>query len=128
MAKKVNTMAGKKLNIKELIANAENIKKRKEETRDFYIKGLDGTVTVKKPDRQIILDSYDMDDNHQADLYIVYESTLEPNFKDKELQEAYGVVGYEVLDEIFDPGEVSTLAKMIVEFAGYGDSVEEIKN
>jgi hypothetical protein len=128
MSKQVNPMVKKKLDIKDLIANADKIKQRKNETKEFYVKSLNGTVTVKKPDKQLISDSLDMEDTHQADLYIIYETVVEPNFKDSTLQEVYGAVGYEVLEEIFDPGEISTLAKLIVEFAGYGDSVEEIKN
>jgi hypothetical protein len=126
--KEKNTMLNKRLNIAELIQNAEEVKKRKSETKELYVKGLKGTVLINKPDRKLISDSFDMEDNHESDKYLIYESVLEPNFKDKALQDAYGVEGYDILDQIFDPGEIGELSKKIVNFAGYGDSVEEIKN
>jgi len=42
------------------------------------------------------------------------------------------VTGYEILDQIFDPGEVDYIAKEILEFAGYDKGtvsiVEAVKN
>lgn len=128
MSKEINTMVKKKLNIAELIANAESIKKKKEETREFYIKSVDGTITVKKPNAEVMADCFEMEDSHESDLYLIYESSIEPNFKDPQLHTAYGTTGYEVIDEIFDPGEVASLSSSIVEFAGYKNSIEEIKN
>jgi hypothetical protein len=127
MSTKNNSIANKKLNIKDLIANAERLKKRKEETKELRVKSLDGNIVIGKPDRQLILEAMDMKDE-DGDLYLVYECVLEPNLKDKELQEAYGVNGYEIVDAIFEVGEISSISKEITKFAGYGDSVEEIKN
>jgi hypothetical protein len=126
--KEKSTMLNKRLDIAELIKKAEEIKKKKSETKELKVKSLNGSVLISKPGHTLISDSYDMGDNHEADKYIIYESVLEPNFKDKALQEAYGVEGYDILDEIFDPGEIGELSKKIIEFAGYGNSVEEIKN
>lgn len=128
MSKEVNTMVKKKLNIAELIANAENIKKKKEETKEFYVKSLDGTVTIMKPNAELMSDCFDMEDSHESDLYLIYESCIEPNLKDPQLHTAYGTVGYEILDKIFDPGEIAGLSTSVVEFAGYKNSIEEIKN
>jgi hypothetical protein len=68
----------------------------------------------------------------EANLYMVYECVTEPNFKDRALQDTYGATGYEVLDQIFDPGEVDFIAKEILEFAGYDKGnvsiVEAVKN
>lgn len=127
MAKKKGIMETKKLNIGDLIKNAEKIKSRKLETKELYIKSQDAKITIAKPDRELITDSYDMDDN-SGELYLVYESIIDPNVKDEELQKAYGVKGYDILDEIFEPGEITAISKEIARFGGYGDSVEEIKN
>ena len=34
----------------------------------------------------------------------------------------------DIVDEIFDPGEVANISKEIVRMAGYIDSVEVVKN
>lgn len=123
--------AKKKLSISDLIANAESIKAKKNETRDLYVKSLDATITIVKPSRATVLDSYDIGEG-EGNSYLVYECVADPNFKDTSLQDAYNATGYEVLDQIFDSGEIDSIAKEIVGFAGYGtDSVsvvEGIKN
>ncbi|KLU66758.1 phage XkdN-like protein [Desulfosporosinus acididurans] len=121
----------KKLSISDLIANADKIKSKKSETRELYVQSLDATVTIVKPSRSIILDSYELSEG-EGNNFLVYECVVEPNFKDKDLQTAYGATGYEVLDQILDSGEIDTLAKEIIEFAGYGSGhvsiVEAVKN
>lgn len=123
--------AKKKLSISDLIANADKIKARKAETRELYVKSLDATVTILKPSRATVLDSYEIGEG-EGNSYLVYECVTEPSFKDTALQAAYNATGYEVLDKILDSGEIDSIAKEIVGFAGYGtDSVsvvETIKN
>jgi hypothetical protein len=131
MSKKKPTNAKNvKLTLTDLIKNADKIKARKKETKELYIKEMDATITIMKPDRETILDSYDMEEP-DGNLYLVYECVVDPNLKDQELQNAYGVTGYDIVDEIFDPGVADAISKEIVKFAGYGDSVsiiEDIKN
>lgn len=121
----------KKLSVSDLIKNADKIKAKKAETRDLYVKSLGATVKIVKPTRAVVLDSYELGEG-EGNLYLTYECVVEPNFKDAALQEAYGATGYEVLDAIFDPGEIDSIAKEIVGFGGYGGSaisiVEDIKN
>jgi len=123
--------AKKKLSISDLISNAEKIKGKKTETRELYVKSLDATVTITKPSRAIILDSNDLG-NEGANLFLVYECVTEPNFKDATLQKAFDATGYEVLNQILDPGEIDNIAKEIINFAGYGKDyvsiVEAVKN
>lgn len=119
--------AKKKLSISDLIANAETIKARKNETRELYVKSLDAAITIRKPSRATVLDSYDIGEG-AGNAFLVYECVIEPNFKDTSLQEAYNSTGYEVLDQILDSGEIDSIAKEIVGFAGYGtDSVSIIE-
>ncbi|WP_197079330.1 hypothetical protein [Desulfosporosinus sp. I2] len=123
--------AKKKLTLAELISNADKIKAKKAETRELYVKSLDATVTITKPSRTTVLDSYEIGEG-EGNSFLVYECVTEPSFKDTALQAAYGVTGYEVLDQILDSGEIDSIAKEIVDFAGYGkDSVsvvEAVKN
>ncbi len=123
--------AKKKLSIGDLIANADKNKAKKTETRELYVKSLDATITITKPSRATVLDSSELGEG-EANLFVVYECVSEPNFKDSTLQDAYNVTGYEILDQIFDPGEVDYIAKEILEFAGYDKGtvsiVEAVKN
>jgi len=121
----------KKLSISDLIANAEKIKSKKAETRELYVKSLDATVTITKPTRSVILDSNDLG-NEGANLFLTYECVTDPSFKDSALQNTYGVTGYEVLEQILEPGEVDNIAKEIIKFGGYtADNisiVDSVKN
>ena len=121
----------KKLSIGDLISNADKIKGKKAETRELYVKSLDATVTIAKPTRSIILDSNDLG-NEGANLFLVYECVTEPSFKDTALHDAYGATGYEVLEQILEPGEVDNIAKEIIKFGGYtADNisiVDSVKN
>lgn len=123
--------AKKKLSIGDLIANADKIKAKKVETRELYVKSLDATVTIAKPTRSIILESHDLG-NEAGNSFLAYECITEPSFKDAALQEAYGVIGYEVLGQILDPGEIDNIAKEMLNFAGYAADrvsiVEFVKN
>lgn len=118
---------GKSLTVADLIKNADKIKNKKKETRQLYVKSFEANITIEKPNRSIILDSYEMEEN-EGNLYLVYECVIDPSLKDEELQKEYGVKGYEIVNEIFDAGEVDSIAKEIVSFAGYGDSVSVVDN
>ena len=118
--------ATKKLTLGELIANADKIKAKKAETRDLYVKSLDAIVTITKPSRTTVLDSYEIGEG-EGNSFLVYECVTDPSFKDAALQAAYGVTGYDILDQILDSGEIDSIAKEIVDFAGYGkDSVSVV--
>lgn len=121
----------KKVTIKDLIAKAEQSKEDKKELRQLYITSLDGTITIMKPDRALVYESMDMDEE-DGDRYLVYNCVVEPNLKDKDLQNTYKTVSpLDIVDKIFDPGEVASISKEIVRLAGYIDSVkvvDDIKN
>lgn len=122
----------KKVTLQDLIAKAEQKKQCKKELRQLYVKSLDGIITIIKPDRKLILEAMDMEDESEGDKYLVYNCVVEPNLKDKELQQAYNVVSpMDVVDEIFEPGEVASISKELIKLAGYVDSVklvDDIKN
>ena len=69
----------------------------------------------------------------ESDAYLVYECVTEPPLKNKQLQQAYGCQEpLDILDKIFEPGEVVNISKAVLSFAGYVDdsvkAVEELKN
>lgn len=121
-----------KITLKDLISRAEQRKADKKELRQLYVKSLDGTITIMKPERALVLEALDMEDDAEADKYLVYNCVVEPNLKDKELHKAYNVIApMDIVDEIFDPGEVAGISKEIVKLAGYVDGVKvvnDIKN
>lgn len=122
----------KKLTLQDLIARAEQSKRGKKELRQLYVKSQDAIITIMKPDRQLVYEALDMEDSTEGDKYLVYNCVVEPDLKNPELHKAYGVVSpMDIVDEIFDPGEVANIAKEIVKLAGYVDSVkvvDDLKN
>ncbi len=123
-----------KLTLDEMIRRAEQLKeaKSKNNTKELYVESLGGTVTISKPTRNQVADAFKMESN-EADAYLVYECMKEPSLKSKNLQEAYGCVEpLEIVDKIFEPGELANIAKIALEFSGYTDNsvkdIETIKN
>lgn len=121
-----------KVTLKDLIARAEQSKKDKKELRRLYVTSLEGTITIIKPDRAMVLEAMDMENEEDGDRYLVYNCVVDPNLKDKDLQNAYKTISpLEIVDKIFDPGEIANISKEIVRLAGYIDSVkivDDIKN
>ena len=117
------------VSIKELIDKKESIEARKQ--RLFDIETSAGTITVKQPTRFLAMDIADMTD---GDSYVILHCTVEPNLKDKALQDAYGCLEpTDLPHKIFDAGEVNAIARKIMECAGYRKDVtavvhETIKN
>ncbi|SNR86066.1 Phage XkdN-like tail assembly chaperone protein, TAC [Anaerovirgula multivorans] len=121
----------KKLTIKELIKQKNDLKNKKEKPATLYVESLDSEIVVKAPSTDIILEAQSQGENDatRADKYIILECTKEPNLKDKELQEAYGCVEpLDIVEHIFAPGEISGIAVEIMSLAGYGNSVKRVVN
>ncbi len=122
--------AKNKVTIKDLIAKKDLFDSRKNKTTELLITSLEGTITIRKPSRELCLDALEMDKS--GDQYLVYNCVTEPNLKNEELQNEFGCVSpMEIVEKIFEPGEIASIAKACVELAGYGDSVkvvDEIKN
>lgn len=120
------------ITLKDILKRKDFFEKRKNETRELYIKSLDANIIISKADKELCMDVLDMEDSAEADRYFVYEIIKEPNLHDTSLHETFGVKNpLDIVDKIFDPGEVSSIAKEGLAFAGYTDSVEvvnEIKN
>lgn len=93
-----------------------------------------GTITVKKPSRAFILEAFGLSEAAESEPYIVLNMTVSPNLKDTELQKAYGCMDpLDIVNKLFDSGEVIAISKKIMKCAGYGDDIksevhEEAKN
>jgi len=103
--------------------------KKKKKTSALYVKSLDGIITIESPTAALARDAQDMDN---GDAYMVYSCVTEPNLKSKELQDAYECVEpLEIVDKVFDVGEIPQIAVECLKLAGYVDgvkAVDEIKN
>ncbi|MDF2546146.1 MAG: hypothetical protein K0R93_1044 [Anaerosolibacter sp.] len=121
----------KRVTLDELIKRALN-KGNEPATKQLYVQSLEGVIVIEKPSKDLCLDALSEDDEGAADRHLVYNCVIEPNLKNPDLIKAYGLDRpIEIVDKIFEPGEVAAISKECLAFAGYIDSVkvvEDIKN
>lgn len=119
------------VSIQELIDKQDEIKAGKNKT--FDIETSVGVFRVKKLTASKLLEAGDME-NGEGDRYIIVESVVEPNLKDKKLMDTFGCLEpTDVPDKLLDPGEVTSVARKIMNLSGYGKDIkvkvhDEIKN
>lgn len=123
----------KKLTLTDIIKNKEKYQVKDDVTEDLIIDRLGVSITIRKPERSLCLETIQMaHDPNQADKsnnFVVYNSIVEPNLKDKELQKEFGCVEpTDIVEKIFDPGEVDEIAKACFALSGYGNSVSKVKD
>lgn len=126
-------MTKKKLTLTDLIQNKEKFQVKNKETEELYIERFDATVTIEKPERSLVLEALSMaEDKEQstkADAFLVYNIMVEPNLKDKELQKEFGCVEpTDIVEKIFEPGEVTNIAKIALEMVGYDNAVKRVRD
>ena len=62
-----------------------------------------------------------------ADIYVVVNCCIEPNFNSIELQNHYGVTsGNELVSKILLAGEINTISSEILKLSGYGKDFEQL--
>ena len=91
---------------------------------ELEIKRLKDTVKIKSLDVNKLLNLVDSCKNqYEANVKIVYYGMLEPNLKDKEVQEAYKVQTnpYKIVECIFKPIEINLIADKVCEISGLKD-------
>ena len=111
------------VSIAELIANRDQIKNKRKETYD--IDTSIGTITVKQPSVKLIEDVLKIEGGRQSDIELIYESVIEPNLKDKDLQQAFGCTApSDIVPLLFKAGEIGSIASAIMRCAGYGKTIE----
>ena len=66
-------------------------------------------------------------DKYLADIYVVSNCCIEPNFNSIELQNHYGVTsGNELVSKILLAGEINTISSEILKLSGYGKDFEQL--
>lgn len=126
----------KRLKITDLIAKKEEIKKASKIKKriDLELSEHGGAVvTIEEPERSLVLDTMEaaQDETYEgnADADMVYAVMVEPNLKDKELQKEYGcAVPTDIVEILFSPGTITSIAKEALALAGYTDDVKVVKD
>ncbi|ASJ54861.1 hypothetical protein BP422_15575 [Brevibacillus formosus] len=121
----------KKITIADLIAQKEQIKKRKAKTITLYVESLAGEITVQEPSKAIATEAlimvHDEAQSEMADHHLVYHCVSEPNLKDASLQQAYGCVEpIDIVSIIFRPGEIASIGGLALQLAGYQVGVRKV--
>jgi len=120
-----------KITLDELLRRKEQMleSKKQKKTKTLYVKSLDGTITIESPTAAMAREAQDMEN---GDEYMVYSCVVEPDLKSKELRDSFGCVEpMEIVEKIFDVGEIPQIAVECLKLAGYVDgvkAVEDIKN
>lgn len=117
----------KRVTLETLVKKGVEIKNRKLQRAEFNIESLDGNVLVEELPFEVINDALESD---QTDEMIIYESVVEPDLKNKELQDALGCSSPDdIVRILFKPGEVAALSQEIVKLSGYGgNSVRKVRD
>lgn len=129
----MNKEIKEKLTLLQLIKDKEKYEIKSGVKEELYIERLDATIVFEKPDKALALESVELTqdktrDASEADIYLLYNSIVEPNLKDKELQEAFGCIEpSDIISKIFDVGEIPAISQEILKSAGYGSHIERVK-
>lgn len=123
----------KKLTVTDLIKKKEQLKQKQNSTEEVYIPSLDSYIVVQKPTRALCMEALTaaQDENTQdrADLQIIYQCVVDPNLKDPKLQEEFGCVEpIDIVEKIFEPGEIGSISGYCLQMAGYSDRVKAVKD
>jgi hypothetical protein len=123
----------KKLTVTDLIKEKEKYKIKEDVKEELYLSRLDASITIQKPERSLCMESFEMvNDSNQAgkaDAFMVYNIVVEPNLKDPQLQKEFGCVEpIDIVEKVFEMGEISQIAKAGLELAGYSDGVSKVKD
>ena len=113
-----------KVQLKDLIEKKEQLKNKTPKRAEIFVKSLNGTVTIEAPSVALAKDAQGMDD---GDDFIVYNCVVDPNLKDKKLQEEFGTaLPLEIVQAIFEPGEIPQVAIECLKLSGYIEGVKVV--
>ena len=122
----------KKLTITDLLKNKEQYKVKSDIKEEVFIERLDSTITIKKPERSLCMEAVQLtkDDNGTtADIFLVYNVVVEPNLKDKNLLKEFGCVEpTDIVEKIFEAGEIMQISQVALELSGYNSGVKRVKD
>ncbi|SCY93032.1 phage tail assembly chaperone [Alkaliphilus peptidifermentans] len=123
----------KKLTVTDLIKKKEQLKQKEKSTEELYVPSLDSYIIIQKPSRALCMEALSVAQNDstqdKADLHMVYNCVVEPNLKDIKLQEEFSCVEpMEIVEKIFEAGEIGSISGYCLKMAGYSDSVKAVKD
>lgn len=124
----------KRLSVTDLMKEKEKYQVKDDVTEAVLVERLGVEVVLRKPEKSLCVDTMKMgrDENNDtdADEYMVYNTMVEPDLKDKELQKEFGcTLPTDIVSKIFEPGEIAQLSDVAFELAGYKKGgVKAIKN
>lgn len=127
----------KRLTVIDLLKNKEKYQVKKDVTQDVYVERLGADILVRKPEKSLIAEamqmSQDENQSEKADAFMVYNIVVEPNLKDAELQKEFGCKEpMDIVEEIFETGEITQIVELGFELAGYKKGavtiVKDLKN
>lgn len=115
----------KRITLDALVKRGVEIKNKELQKAEFFIESLGGNVLAEELPYDVINDALESD---ETDEMIIYESVIEPNLKDKDLQSALGCESPDdIVRILFKPGEVAALSQQIIRLSGYGgNSVKKV--
>lgn len=109
------------VSIKELIERREEIAANKKTLYD--LETSIGTITIKQPSRMLVSEAQDLETG--ADEYLILNTVVEPNLKDKSLQQTFEcTVPTDIVERLFMAGEIGMIATKIIQCAGYRKDIK----
>lgn len=109
------------ITVQELIEQRESINKRKKEK--LTIKTSIGEVVAHKPSTTLMTEAMGLDEDNDA--YLVYNCIVEPNLKDKALQEAYECMEpLDIVHKVFEFGEIKAISDVLIKSIGVGKKLD----
>lgn len=118
------------VSIQELIEKRDEIKARKQ--AKVTMQTSIGEIICKKPSSTLLTEAMNLDDG--GDIYLLYNSIIEPNVKDKSLQEAFNCgEPTDIIKALFEVSEVPAISGALLKSTGFGKDVhakvyDEVKN
>ena len=124
-----------KLSLKDLIAKKMQKDSNKMAYHDYFVKSLEGSIVVRKPDRETVLEAMDTlsKDESMSEIYKVNKDLIYSHvklFQDKELQDAYECVEPDdIVDHLLELDEVMELGGKLIDWNGSIDNkAKEVKS
>lgn len=124
------------ISAKDLINKKQLIEDKKESQLEIEVPDV-GTFLFRLPTINDYQDAQakakNRPDEAMENKYLIYTCCVEPALNDKELQDEFGCKEpIDIVDKLFMIGEISNIARILVEQAGFGDDymrvVKKAKN
>lgn len=129
-----NTVAVKRLSVTDLMKEKEKYQVKTDVSEVVLVERLNAEVVIRKPEKSLCVDTMrmarDESNDTDADVYMVYNTIVEPDLKDPALQKEFScVLPTDIVSKIFEAGEIGQLSEVAFELAGYKKGgVKAIKN